>query len=26
VWNNKISAEEAGKQIDEKANAMLAEG
>ena len=26
VWNNKISAEDAGKQIDEKANSMLAEG
>jgi ABC-type glycerol-3-phosphate transport system substrate-binding protein len=26
VWNNKITPEEAGKQIDEKANKLLAEG
>jgi spermidine/putrescine-binding protein len=25
VWNNKISVADAGKEIDEKANAMLAE-
>lgn len=25
-WNNKVTAEEAGKQIDEKANALLAKG